>query len=135
SKDIDMEMDEASLVIDEAPQSKIHAKVKSTCYSIDSDLEVFGSDIRRCAASKDVRLWLLLLFSTAVTDIHEKDKNKANNDKIEHEKGKSVKQKSTKVNPDKVKVKGGAVNEEILNGLTRTHLMGRVSPLRYYMKT
>ncbi|GJV32458.1 hypothetical protein Tco_1392858 [Tanacetum coccineum] len=41
--------------------------------------------------------------------------------------GKSV--KSQKVNPDKVKVKGGAVNEEILNGPTRTHLMGRVNPL------
>ncbi|GJW94968.1 hypothetical protein Tco_0174640 [Tanacetum coccineum] len=92
SKDIAMEMDEASLVIDEAPQSKIYTKVKSTCYNIDSDSElkvkglsvtgfdipsqisamnsplgvthvVFGSDSRRCAASKDVRLWLLPVFS------------------------------------------------------------------------
>ncbi|GJX40316.1 retrovirus-related pol polyprotein from transposon TNT 1-94 [Tanacetum coccineum] len=44
------EMDEAYLVIDEAPQSNIHAEVKSTCYSDDSDSEVFrvkrGSSIK-----------------------------------------------------------------------------------------
>ncbi|GJW21714.1 hypothetical protein Tco_0032336, partial [Tanacetum coccineum] len=40
SKDIAKEMDEASLVIDEAPQSNIHAEVKSTCYSDDSDSEL-----------------------------------------------------------------------------------------------
>ncbi|GJQ94274.1 retrovirus-related pol polyprotein from transposon TNT 1-94 [Tanacetum coccineum] len=34
-------MDEAYLVIDEAPQSNIHAEVKSTCYSDHSDSEVF----------------------------------------------------------------------------------------------
>ncbi|GKE40745.1 lysine-specific demethylase JMJ706-like protein isoform X2, partial [Tanacetum coccineum] len=38
-KDIAKEMDEASSVIDEAPQSNIHADVKSTCYSDDSDSE------------------------------------------------------------------------------------------------
>ncbi|GKB83152.1 hypothetical protein Tco_0950047 [Tanacetum coccineum] len=32
-------------------------------------------------------------------------------------------------------VKAEANIEEILNGPTRTHLMGRVSPLRFYMKT
>ncbi|GJT56854.1 hypothetical protein Tco_0991908 [Tanacetum coccineum] len=41
SKDIAKEMDEAYSVIDEAPQSNIHAEVKSTCYSDDSDSEIF----------------------------------------------------------------------------------------------
>ncbi|PWA83900.1 JmjC domain-containing protein [Artemisia annua] len=41
SKDIAKEMDEASSVIDEVPQSIVHAEVKSTCYSDDSDSEVF----------------------------------------------------------------------------------------------
>ncbi|GJT83693.1 hypothetical protein Tco_1058035 [Tanacetum coccineum] len=65
-----------------------------------------------------------------------KGQNRSQNDKTEHENGKSVKEKSnqsqkskksksTKVNPDKVKVKGGADIEEMLNGPTRTHLMGR----------
>ncbi|GJQ96026.1 hypothetical protein Tco_0007165 [Tanacetum coccineum] len=44
------------------------------------------------------------------------------------------KSKSTEVKV-KVKDKTEDVNEEILNGSTRTHLMGRVSPLKYYMKT
>ncbi|GJS52779.1 reverse transcriptase domain-containing protein [Tanacetum coccineum] len=72
-------------------------------------------------------------------DIREKDKNQVKTDKSEHEMEKREKSKSTKrstkvkvkVNPDKVKVKDGAKTEEILNGSTRTHLMGRVSPLRY----
>ncbi|GKB84884.1 probable pectate lyase 4, partial [Tanacetum coccineum] len=50
SKDIAKEMDDAYSVIDEAPQSNIHAEVKSTCYSDDSDSEVFrvkrGSSIK-----------------------------------------------------------------------------------------
>ncbi|GKA23646.1 hypothetical protein Tco_0709679 [Tanacetum coccineum] len=41
SKDIAKEMDEAYSVIDEAPQSNIHAEVKSTCYIDDSDSEIF----------------------------------------------------------------------------------------------
>ncbi|GKA40346.1 mutator type transposase, partial [Tanacetum coccineum] len=63
-----------------------------------------------------------------------KDKNEAKTDKTEHENEKSVKSQanqskgqqksnSTKVKVDKVKVK--AEIEEILNGLTRTHLMGQ----------
>ncbi|GKB19889.1 hypothetical protein Tco_0853812 [Tanacetum coccineum] len=43
---------------------------------------------------------------TLVTDIYEKDKNDAKTDKTEHGMEKSV--RSQKVNPDKVKVKGGA---------------------------
>ncbi|GKD48237.1 hypothetical protein Tco_1277213, partial [Tanacetum coccineum] len=41
SKDIAKEMDEAYSVIDEAPQSNIHAEVQSTCYIDDSDSEIF----------------------------------------------------------------------------------------------
>ncbi|GJR83204.1 probable pectate lyase 4 [Tanacetum coccineum] len=41
SKDIAKEMDDAYSVIDEAPQSNIHAEVKSTCYRDDSDSEIF----------------------------------------------------------------------------------------------
>ncbi|GJU60230.1 hypothetical protein Tco_1237996 [Tanacetum coccineum] len=58
-----------------------------------------------------------------------KGQKRSQNDKTEHENGKSVKEKSnqsqkskksksTKVNPDKVKVKGGADIEEMLNGPT-----------------
>ncbi|GKD62301.1 hypothetical protein Tco_1299810 [Tanacetum coccineum] len=81
-------------------------------------------------------------FLREETNIREKDKNKAKNDKTEHENVKSVKSQNQKV---KVKVNQKstqskskskrAENEEILNGPTRTHLMGRVSPLKYYVKT
>ncbi|GJR12705.1 hypothetical protein Tco_0795357 [Tanacetum coccineum] len=53
-------------------------------------------------------------------------KNQVKKDKTEHGMEKREKSKSTKV-------KGKAVNEEILNGPTRTHLMGRVSPLSQIM--
>ncbi|GJV77378.1 retrovirus-related pol polyprotein from transposon TNT 1-94, partial [Tanacetum coccineum] len=52
--------------------------------------------------------------------------------KLRVEKSKIQKSKVTRVNPDKVKVKANAVNKEILNGSTRAHLMGRVSPLRKF---
>nr|GFC55880.1 hypothetical protein [Tanacetum cinerariifolium] len=55
----------------------------------------------------------------------QKDKIQAKPDKTEHE-TESV--EKSKVNPVKVKVKDGAEVEELLNGPTRTHQMGRVSP-------
>ncbi|GJT07115.1 reverse transcriptase domain-containing protein [Tanacetum coccineum] len=65
-------------------------------------------------------------------------KNEAKNDKTEHgmekrekSKSKSIKKSTkskSKSTPTKVKVKDGAENEEMLNGPTRTHLMGRVRP-------
>ncbi|GJX78605.1 hypothetical protein Tco_0326754 [Tanacetum coccineum] len=64
------------------------------------------------------------------TDIRKRMKNQAKTDKTEHrmeerEKVKSPKSKvKVKVNPNKVKVKAEADIEEILNGPTRTHLMG-----------
>ncbi|GKE74599.1 hypothetical protein Tco_1536640, partial [Tanacetum coccineum] len=69
-----------------------------------------------------------------VTDNQEKDKIEAKTDKNRARNGRD-REKSTKVNPEKVKVKGGADIEEMLNGPTRTHLMGRVSPFIHYMKT
>ncbi|GJT63550.1 hypothetical protein Tco_1015030 [Tanacetum coccineum] len=64
-------------------------------------------------------------------------KDQAKTEKTGHGMEKKSKSKSTKVkvNPDKVKVKAEAENEEILNGPTRTHLMGRDSPLRHLKKT
>ncbi|GJY49846.1 hypothetical protein Tco_0439802, partial [Tanacetum coccineum] len=49
-----------------------------------------------------------------------KDKNKAKTDKTEHENGKSVKSQS-----QSQQVKDEDKTKEILNGPTRTHLMGR----------
>ncbi|GJQ96504.1 hypothetical protein Tco_0007643, partial [Tanacetum coccineum] len=43
----------------------------------------------------------------------------------EHEEKVKAKSQKVKVNPDKVKVKGRAETKEILNGPTRTHLMGQ----------
>ncbi|GJR47558.1 hypothetical protein Tco_1315661 [Tanacetum coccineum] len=51
-----------------------------------------------------------------------KDKNEAKTDKTEHENGKSVKSQSKSQ-----QVKDKDKTEEILNGPTRTHLMGRKS--------
>ncbi|GJT03926.1 hypothetical protein Tco_0838388, partial [Tanacetum coccineum] len=59
-------------------------------------------------------------------DIREKDKNKAKNDKTEHGNIKSVKSQSqSQSQPSKSKVNAEAKTKEILNGPTRTHLMGR----------
>ncbi|GKB50148.1 putative reverse transcriptase domain-containing protein [Tanacetum coccineum] len=64
-------------------------------------------------------------LSTYETDIRQKDEKQSQNDKTEHgmEERKKVKVKSQSQTRE-VKVK--AVNEEILNGPTRTHLMGQV---------
>ncbi|GJZ27970.1 hypothetical protein Tco_0572617 [Tanacetum coccineum] len=58
--------------------------------------------------------------------------NKAKTDKTEHGIEKSGKDK---VKDQKVKVKAEADIEEILDGPTCTHLMGRDSPLSIHMKT
>ncbi|GJY91695.1 mitochondrial proton/calcium exchanger protein-like protein isoform X1 [Tanacetum coccineum] len=77
-----------------------------------------------------------------VTDIQEKDKNRSQIDKTEHENGKSVKQKprnqsqvkvkkSTKVNPEQSKVKPEAVDQEIVKSLASfplQHIPGDMSP-------
>ncbi|GJX40926.1 hypothetical protein Tco_0255916 [Tanacetum coccineum] len=63
-------------------------------------------------------------------DINKKDQSEAKTVKTEHEMEKREKVK-VKAKKSKVKVKAEAVNEEILNGPTRTHLMGRGSPLSY----
>ncbi|GJW60683.1 reverse transcriptase domain-containing protein [Tanacetum coccineum] len=55
----------------------------------------------------------------------EKDKIEAKMDKNRARNGRN-REKSKKVNPDKVKVKGGADIEEMLNGPTRIHLVGQV---------
>ncbi|GJR21864.1 hypothetical protein Tco_0970391 [Tanacetum coccineum] len=68
-------------------------------------------------------LWLACML-TLGNGYSLKDKNQAKTDKTERENEKSVKSQS-----QKVKVKDEAESEEILNGPTRTHLMGRVSPL------
>ncbi|GJY06518.1 hypothetical protein Tco_0373572 [Tanacetum coccineum] len=56
-----------------------------------------------------------------------KDENKAKTNKTEHGIGKSVKKSKSKAKSQsqKVKVKDEAESEEILNGTTRTYLMGR----------
>ncbi|GJV76392.1 reverse transcriptase domain-containing protein [Tanacetum coccineum] len=65
----------------------------------------------------------VLVWGILVTDNQEKDKIEAKTTRNEHGNGKSVmKSKST---PTKSTVKVKAVNEEILNGPTRTHLMDR----------
>nr|GEU83864.1 hypothetical protein [Tanacetum cinerariifolium] len=65
------------------------------------------------------------LLAYVVLDIQKKDKNEAKTDKTRHEMEKRKKSKSTKSKPTKVKVKDGAETKEMLNGLTRTHLIGR----------
>nr|GEW38074.1 reverse transcriptase domain-containing protein [Tanacetum cinerariifolium] len=55
-----------------------------------------------------------------------KDKNEAKTDKTKHGMEKREKSKSTKSKSTKVKVKDGVETEEMLNGPTRTHLMGRL---------
>ncbi|GJZ29858.1 reverse transcriptase domain-containing protein [Tanacetum coccineum] len=60
----------------------------------------------------------------------QKGQKSSQNGQTQARNGKSVKQsKSTKSKSTKVKVKDGAETKEILNGPTRTHLMGRVIPL------
>nr|GEU96102.1 hypothetical protein [Tanacetum cinerariifolium] len=59
---------------------------------------------------------------------HQQDKSKQNRTKPSAKWNAWKSQKSTKVNPVKVKIKDGAEAEELLNGPTRTHLMGWVSP-------
>ncbi|GJV69095.1 putative ribonuclease H-like domain-containing protein [Tanacetum coccineum] len=62
------------------------------------------------------------------TDIRQKDEKRSQNDKTEHgmEEREKVKVKSQSQSQTReVKVKAKAVNEEILNGPTRTHLMGQ----------
>ncbi|GJU08586.1 probable pectate lyase 4 [Tanacetum coccineum] len=53
------EMDEAYLVIDEAPQSNIHAEVKSTCYSDHSDSEMTGLDHLEPHVEKKEPVWIV----------------------------------------------------------------------------
>ncbi|GKB53203.1 hypothetical protein Tco_0903956, partial [Tanacetum coccineum] len=79
-------------------------------------------------------IWNHALVLQQVMDIYEKDKNEAKMDKTEHGMEKSVrsqKVKAKKSTPTKSKSKAKPKNEEILNGPTRTHLMGRISPLTY----
>nr|GEW66990.1 hypothetical protein [Tanacetum cinerariifolium] len=57
-----------------------------------------------------------------------KDKIEAKTDKTEHGMENREKSKSTKSKSTKVKVKDGVETEEMLNWLTRTHLMGRPLP-------
>ncbi|GKD08358.1 hypothetical protein Tco_1188043, partial [Tanacetum coccineum] len=65
-----------------------------------------------------------------------KEKNQVKTNKTEHGNEKRVKsqsQKSTKKSTkSKSKVKEEADIEELLNGPTRTHLMGQVSPFKHY---
>ncbi|GJX95371.1 hypothetical protein Tco_0351169, partial [Tanacetum coccineum] len=79
------------------------------------------------------------------TDIREKDKkssknrqNRARNGKVwksqSQVKAKNSTKKKSKSTPTKVKVNDGAETEEKLYGPTRTHLMGRDSPLRFYFE-
>ncbi|GKE22391.1 hypothetical protein Tco_1433903 [Tanacetum coccineum] len=56
-------------------------------------------------------------------------KNQAKTDKTEHGMEEQSKPKST---PTKSKVKVKAETEEMLNGPTRTHLMGQVNPFKHY---
>ncbi|GKC45020.1 probable pectate lyase 4, partial [Tanacetum coccineum] len=53
------EMDEAYLVIDEAPQPNIHAEVKSTCYSDHSDSEITGLDHLEPHVEKKEPVWIV----------------------------------------------------------------------------
>ncbi|GJR12549.1 reverse transcriptase domain-containing protein [Tanacetum coccineum] len=80
-----------------------------------------------------------LRTARALIDVHgngyqqKKDTKRSQNGKNRARNRESVKSQKVKVNqkvnPDKVKVKvkGGAVNEEILNGSTHTHLMAQFS--------
>nr|GEU35050.1 copia protein [Tanacetum cinerariifolium] len=61
----------------------------------------------------------------AVTDITKRTKSKQNQTKPSTKRKAWKSQKSTKVNPIKVKVKDGAEVKELLNGPTQTHLMGQ----------
>ncbi|GJW52532.1 hypothetical protein Tco_0096617 [Tanacetum coccineum] len=72
-----------------------------------------------------------LVQLSIVTDNQEKDKSEAKTDKDLARNGrdreKSKSQSQQKSIPKKVKVKGEADIEEMLNGPTRTHLMGRLN--------
>ncbi|GKC07216.1 hypothetical protein Tco_0998826, partial [Tanacetum coccineum] len=86
------------------------------------------SNLKKCYSDEPLAVLLEGLHVDDWYRIFTKGQKQSQNDKTELENGKSVKeklnqsQKSTKVNPDKVKVKGGADIEEMLNGPTRTHL-------------
>nr|GEX01871.1 reverse transcriptase domain-containing protein [Tanacetum cinerariifolium] len=67
----------------------------------------------------------LYIKALQVTNIQKKDKIKATTDKTEHRMEKREKSKSTNSKSTKVKVKDGAETEEMLNGLTHTHLIGQ----------
>ncbi|GKE98081.1 hypothetical protein Tco_0021432, partial [Tanacetum coccineum] len=76
------------------------------------------------------------------TDIRQKDEKSSKNDKTEHgmeerEKDKvkskpKTKKSKSKSTPQKSTVKAEAETEEMLNGPTRTHLMGRVNPFIHH---
>nr|GFB40360.1 reverse transcriptase domain-containing protein [Tanacetum cinerariifolium] len=72
-----------------------------------------------------------VIAAELVTDINKRTKSKSKPDKTKHGTEKSGKVKvNQKVN--QVKVKNRAEVKELLNGPTRTHLMGRVSPFTQY---
>nr|GEW28997.1 hypothetical protein [Tanacetum cinerariifolium] len=72
-----------------------------------------------------VRVLHTAQLDVTVSDIQKKDKIEAKTDKTKHGMEKRKKSKSTKSKSTKVKVKDGAETEDILNGPTRTHLIGR----------
>ncbi|GJX20237.1 hypothetical protein Tco_0222914 [Tanacetum coccineum] len=82
-------------------------------------------EIFPCSYGEDIRV-----LDVPCIEYSLKDKNEAKTDKTEHGNRKSVKKSKVKLKSQQVK--DGAETEEILNGPTRTHLMGRVSPIKNY---
>nr|GEX03879.1 hypothetical protein [Tanacetum cinerariifolium] len=87
-----------------------------------------SQELQRLIKEKGLKLSLMMIGN----GYHKKDKIQAKPDKTECEMESVKKSKLTKVNkkvnPIKVEVKDGAKAEELLNGPTRTHLMGWVGP-------
>nr|GEU71949.1 hypothetical protein [Tanacetum cinerariifolium] len=87
-----------------------------------------SQQLQRLIKEKGLKLSLMMIGN----GYHKKDKIQAKPDKTERKMESVKKSKLTKVNkkvnPIKVKVKDRAKAEELLNGPTRTHQMGRVGP-------
>ncbi|GJV43353.1 putative reverse transcriptase domain-containing protein [Tanacetum coccineum] len=110
---------------------KVLEKVGSVAYKLELPQEFSKvhntfhvSYLKKCYSDEPLAVPLEGLHVDDWYRIFTKGQKQSQNDKTELENGKSVKeksnqsQKSTKVNPDKVKVKGGADIEEMLNGPT-----------------
>nr|GEU91639.1 reverse transcriptase domain-containing protein [Tanacetum cinerariifolium] len=116
--------DDISEIIPEFKASDLHLEVEMKCFTS----RRFTRREKDMLQVKKNKADLIRNDTSKVGNGYsEKEQIEANTDKTKHEMekremSKSTKSKSTKV---KVKVKDGAEIEEMLNGLTRTHLMGR----------